>query len=166
MKLKLLREQTGESWTLKPNRECIIGRSQDCDIVLADAVSVGDRHLKLSFDPTANAWYACDLGSGNGTYINSQRITNCALAAQTRIGLAGNIFLVATPDGLAPAAPPPSLYTPPSQSYNSPSPTRFPTTGGAYRDTPQKTASSLRVLGWSEYVEKQACKSDYWLSRA
>lgn len=155
MKLKLQREQTGESWTLKPNREYIIGRSQDCDIVLADRGEVSDRHIRLSFNPAANAWQVDDLGSSNGTYVSDRRISNCALVAPTRIALAGSIFLIATPDGLASVTPPPSLYAPPSQPYSSPSPHRFPTTGGSDRGTPQTIASSLRVLSWREYVEKQ-----------
>lgn len=96
MKLKLQQEQTENTWTLRPNREYVIGKGKDCDIPLTD-VSVGDRHLKLSFDPATNAWNASDLGSSNGTYINNQRITNYPIFAQTRIGLAGVVFFVATP---------------------------------------------------------------------
>jgi Protein of unknown function (DUF3662)/FHA domain len=49
----------------------VIGRSRDCDIVLADA-NVSRRHAEIL--PTEGGWSVGDLGSTNGTAVNGRRI--------------------------------------------------------------------------------------------
>lgn len=50
-----------------------IGRSRDCDIVLADA-NVSRRHAEV-LPGAAGTWMVSDLGSTNGVVINGRRIT-------------------------------------------------------------------------------------------
>ena len=64
----------------------LIGRNPECSLVLTDDYASG-RHLRIY--PGADAWYADDLGSTNGTQVNGERITKGARldhGAQIRIG--------------------------------------------------------------------------------
>ncbi|TBR61728.1 hypothetical protein B4U84_13410 [Westiellopsis prolifica IICB1] len=63
MKLSLLLEQTGQSWTITPNREYVVGSGKDCDIYLPNNNVVSTHHLKLSFNQQSNTWHVLDLGS-------------------------------------------------------------------------------------------------------
>ena len=63
-----------------------IGRSRDCDIVLADA-NVSRRHAEV-LPGAAGTWMVSDLGSTNGVVVNGRRITGYEpLAAGDRIAL-------------------------------------------------------------------------------
>ena len=56
----------GKRWSLnKP--EFVVGRGEDCDIVLPDR-QVSRRHLRVLRDDAG--YYVEDLGSKNGTYVN------------------------------------------------------------------------------------------------
>lgn len=64
----------------------LIGRNPECSLVLTDDFSSG-RHLRIY--PGQDAWYADDLESTNGTFVNNQRIDTGApleLGTQIRIG--------------------------------------------------------------------------------
>lgn len=64
----------------------LIGRNPECTLVLTDDYASG-RHLRIY--PGADAWYADDLGSTNGTIVNGQKIGEGARldpGAQIRIG--------------------------------------------------------------------------------
>jgi hypothetical protein len=52
-----------------------IGRSRDCDVVLADP-NVSRRHAELR--PSAGSWVISDLGSTNGVKVNGRRIDHPA----------------------------------------------------------------------------------------
>lgn len=64
----------------------LIGRNPECSLVLTDDYASG-RHLRIY--PGADAWYADDLDSTNGTDVDGQKIgTGARLdhGAQIRIG--------------------------------------------------------------------------------
>jgi hypothetical protein len=91
-----IREQVEEVQGVRPTRAllvaegrrhvippggAVIGRSRDCDIVLADA-NVSRRHAEIS-PGAAGTWTVADLGSTNGVLVNGQRI---GAAAQLQPG--------------------------------------------------------------------------------
>ncbi len=69
-----------------PPGGAIIGRSRECDIVLADA-NVSRRHAEM-LPAAAGTWTIADLGSTNGVLVNGHRIDGTAqLQAGDRIAL-------------------------------------------------------------------------------
>ncbi|MCK0113432.1 FHA domain-containing protein [Ornithinimicrobium sp. F0845] len=65
----------------------LIGRNPECSLVLTDDYASG-RHLRLYLGPDGQ-WYADDLDSTNGTFINNQRIGTghrLEVGTQIRIG--------------------------------------------------------------------------------
>jgi hypothetical protein len=59
---------------LVPSGGAVVGRSRDCDIVLADA-NVSRRHAEIRWDQNAGEWTIADLGSTNGVRVGGRRIT-------------------------------------------------------------------------------------------
>ncbi|MEA2286398.1 MAG: hypothetical protein QOJ21_2441 [Solirubrobacteraceae bacterium] len=51
----------------------VIGRSRDCDVVLADS-NVSRRHAEIR--PAGDAWVITDLGSTNGVKVNGRQVTS------------------------------------------------------------------------------------------
>jgi hypothetical protein len=60
----------GGEFPLRMNREIIIGRSSDLDMVLVEDM-VSRRHAKIT--STENDIYIQDLGSTNGTFVNGEK---------------------------------------------------------------------------------------------
>jgi len=72
----------GGEFPLRMDREIIIGRSSDLDMVLVEDM-VSRRHAKIM---TANGEIAIqDLGSTNGTFVNGEKISRARLAEGDRI---------------------------------------------------------------------------------
>jgi hypothetical protein len=61
----------GDSWTLPTGRDVHVGRDEACFIALNDG-KVSRRHALLSHKP--DGLYVTDLGSGNGTRVNEERL--------------------------------------------------------------------------------------------
>jgi hypothetical protein len=59
-----------------PPGGALVGRSRECDIVLADA-NVSRRHAEV-LPAAAGTWTIADLGSTNGVVVNGQRIQGAA----------------------------------------------------------------------------------------
>jgi len=69
-----------------PPGGALIGRSRDCDVILADA-NVSRRHAEVLPD-AANSWTVSDLGSTNGVRVNGHQISGAQqLVAGDRIVL-------------------------------------------------------------------------------
>ncbi len=172
--LKLVIEQTGQSYTLKPNREYIIGSGSDCDISLPYVNVVANQHLKLSFEQFSQTWHAVDLGSGSGTFVDNQQIIDYPIQYQTRIALASGIFLVATPGGISASTilTPPPVYAQnpyqgrPSTQQQSVARNQSSSLLNLWQEIRNlwqlsvvtNQSSSLEVLTWKQYVEKQLKK--------
>jgi pSer/pThr/pTyr-binding forkhead associated (FHA) protein len=72
----------GGEFPLRMNREIIIGRSSDLDMVLVEDM-VSRKHAKIS--TTATEIFIEDLGSTNGTFVNGEKITRSRLSEGDRI---------------------------------------------------------------------------------
>jgi hypothetical protein len=70
-------------------RELLIGRHEDCDVVLSDH-AVSRRHARLVFRD--GSWVVQDLQSTNGTILNGTRIGRCELRPGDQLTL-GNEHL-------------------------------------------------------------------------
>jgi len=66
-----------------------ISRAGTCDIEIDDAF-LSSEHLKLTFDGTD--WFAEDLSSRNGTFVNGETIDYCKLTNDDEITIGGVIF--------------------------------------------------------------------------
>ncbi len=192
MKLKLVLEQTQATWTLKPDRQYIVGSGQDCDITLPQPQFIADKHLVFYFDSGGNLWYVEDLASSSGTFINNEQITRFSIQDQTRIAIAGNIILVATPASqistqqMATLLPPtstqstiqppiqppiPTFSQPPVQppsiySDSSPPISNYDPSASKVRESTYRNGfSQVKTLTWKEFVDKQVESQPGWLSR-
>ncbi|MBA2474791.1 MAG: trypsin-like peptidase domain-containing protein [Actinobacteria bacterium] len=63
--------------------EFVLGRDEDCDLVLADS-RVSRRHAVLTRLP-AGGFALRDLGSSNGTFVNGNRVDSAVLAGHEQI---------------------------------------------------------------------------------
>lgn len=75
----------GGEFPLRMNREIIIGRSSDLDMVLVEDM-VSRRHAKIT--TTEGDIFIQDMGSTNGTFVNGAKITKQFLrdGDEVRIG--------------------------------------------------------------------------------
>jgi pSer/pThr/pTyr-binding forkhead associated (FHA) protein len=88
----------GGEFPLRMNREIIIGRSSDLDMVLVEDM-VSRRHAKIS--STENEVYIQDMGSTNGTFVNGEKIAGRALLHEgDRILVGTSIIKVVGVDGV------------------------------------------------------------------
>jgi pSer/pThr/pTyr-binding forkhead associated (FHA) protein len=84
----------GGEFPLRPNREIVIGRSSDLDMVLVEDM-VSRKHAKIVTDDGSISIQ--DLGSTNGTFVNGEKIRTVRLKEGDRILIGTSIIkLVAT----------------------------------------------------------------------
>jgi pSer/pThr/pTyr-binding forkhead associated (FHA) protein len=86
----------GGEFPLLPDREIVIGRSSDLDMILGEDM-VSRKHAKIS---TKNAQLiTMDLGSTNATFINGEKIKKTRLKEGDRILVGTSILKVIQPVG-------------------------------------------------------------------
>lgn len=68
-----------------------VGRHAQCEIVLND-LEVSRRHFKIS--RIGSGWEADDLGSTNGTWLNSQRISKQIIVPGDRIEIGQSVMVI------------------------------------------------------------------------
>lgn len=88
----------GGEFPLRMNREIIIGRSSDLDMVLVEDM-VSRRHAKI--ETAAGDVYIEDLGSTNGTFVNGEKIQRSRLQEGDRILVGTSIIKMVTADPAA-----------------------------------------------------------------
>lgn len=85
----------GGEFPLRMNREIIIGRSSDLDMVLVEDM-VSRRHAKIT--STASEVYIQDLGSTNGTFVNGEKISRSRITEGDRILVGTSIIKLVAAD--------------------------------------------------------------------
>jgi len=89
----------GGEFPLPLNREIVVGRSSDLDMVLVEDM-VSRRHAKITV--TGDQIFIQDLGSTNGTFVNGEKIKRARLTEGDRILIGTSIIkLVATEENSA-----------------------------------------------------------------
>ena len=86
----------GGEFPLRPNREIIIGRSSDLDMVLVEDM-VSRKHAKITTDE--NVVSIQDLGSTNGTFVNGEKVRKAELKDGDRILIGTSIIKIVFVDG-------------------------------------------------------------------
>ena len=89
----------GGEFPLEDNREIIVGRSSDLDMVLVEEM-VSRRHARIQL--VGGSVNIDDLGSTNGTFVNGERVTHAELQEGDRVLIGSNILKVVSTDGQSP----------------------------------------------------------------
>src|SRR5688500_14567893 len=76
----------------------LVGREPGCDVVVSDG-SVSRKHAVLELRP--NGWFVVDQGSANGTFVDSQRITEMELRNGHELRFGGMAFKIEVEGGSA-----------------------------------------------------------------
>jgi hypothetical protein len=92
----------GGEFPLEENREVLVGRSSDLDMVLVEEM-VSRKHARLQL--SQGRIEIEDLGSTNGTFVNGERITRMSVGEGDRILIGSNILRVVSLDNESGKAP-------------------------------------------------------------
>lgn len=92
----------GGEFPLEENREVLVGRSSDLDMVLVEEM-VSRKHARLQL--SQGRIEIEDLGSTNGTFVNGERITRMSVGEGDRILIGSNILRVVSLDADAGKVP-------------------------------------------------------------
>ena len=86
----------GGEFPLRPNREIVIGRSSELDMVLVEDM-VSRKHAKIITDE--NTVTIEDLGSTNGTFVNGEKVRTSEIRDGDRILIGTSIIKLVTMAG-------------------------------------------------------------------
>ena len=81
----------GGVFPLRPDRDVVVGRGSDLDLVLAEDM-VSRKHAKIFF--REGAFWIQDLGSTNGTFVNGEKVKRARLSEGDRLLIGSSILKV------------------------------------------------------------------------
>ena len=158
--LKLFLENDGRSWTLRPNREYIIGSGSDCQISLPEE-EIASQQLKFNFNSRSNLWYVYNLDESNATYINNQRIyllTKYPITNQSRISVGNSLAFVATPERNQDTILPQLSTNSPLPNYNTVSSQAVVSSRSFQaKELERRTSESTRYLCVAVQIDEKFC---------
>jgi pSer/pThr/pTyr-binding forkhead associated (FHA) protein len=96
----------GGEFPLQEDREVVVGRSSELDMVLVEEM-VSRKHARMILRD--GRLEIEDLGSTNGTFVNGERITRTTVGRGDRILIGSNILRVVSTSSEEPAAKPSSI---------------------------------------------------------
>ena len=91
---------SGESATVEDGR-IVLGRGEDCDLTVPDP-KASRRHVAIEPLPDGRAALV-DLGSGNGTFVNRQRVSSAELDGNEQIQIGDTVLVSSRGDPPDPA---------------------------------------------------------------
>jgi len=92
----------GGEFPMVPNKEIVVGRSSDLDMVLVEEM-VSRKHARITYEHESIVIE--DLGSTNGTFVNGEKIKRVQLKEGDRVLIGTSILKVVAQDGPPPQAP-------------------------------------------------------------
>lgn len=123
----------GGEFPLEEDREVVIGRSTDLDMVLVDEM-VSRKHAKLVL--RNDKVELSDLGSTNGVFVNGERVKQATVSLGDRILVGSNILRVVETEG----GSKPQLVVSPSDAPQA-------NRRSAVRRPPGESAAEIRMSG-------------------
>src|SRR5258708_32911454 len=82
--VKLVAKSGTLSVEIPPGRTLIVGRTEDCDLPLADP-TVSRRHAEL--DLTDSGLRLRDVGSTNGTFVDGRRVSEAGAPPRAQVSV-------------------------------------------------------------------------------
>src|SRR5689334_1220070 len=86
----------GGEFPMVPNKEIVVGRSSDLDMVLVEEM-VSRKHARIAYEN--DAIVIEDLGSTNGTFVNGEKIKRATLKEGDRVLIGTSILKVIVVEG-------------------------------------------------------------------
>ncbi len=101
MQLRIFLETTGQSWTLKPGREYLMGTSPDCDITVT-SIDDSIAYIKFKFDSVSSFWHIENLQNDYTTLLNNQRLLRSIIQVQSQLKVVGQSIVLSPEMASAP----------------------------------------------------------------
>ena len=92
-------DQTGEFLPLG-RRTSVVGRAENLPLQILDNL-VSRKHLRISFDEAAHKYYAEDMSSKHGVFVNKHKITDPTVLTDGDEILIGNVTLLLTDENFS-----------------------------------------------------------------